>query len=273
MENKKFDKLIDLIINENEEQAKDLFHDIVVEKSREIYETIMAEEMMDDDLEEGKGHGMGGKVGDLAAEITAEESGISEDDEEIDVDSEEIFDIDGDDEVEGSIDIEANSSDEVEDAVIRIEDKLDDLMAEFEEIMGKEDDLEARDDDMDADLHDIEDEVADAPEVDVDVNVDDEELVAEAITLQKITAKMGDAGDNSTSPVDANSGQKGMAAHPVDFDLGNKGEQGRPAPTAKDIDGASSYQNQPGKNAKAQSAAPKPVTAQASGVNTKSVID
>ena len=52
MENKKFDKLIDLIINENEEQAKDLFHDIVVEKSREIYESIMAEEMMDDDLEE-----------------------------------------------------------------------------------------------------------------------------------------------------------------------------------------------------------------------------
>ena len=49
MENKKFDKLIDLIINENEEQAKDLFHDIVVEKSREIYESIMAEETMDDD--------------------------------------------------------------------------------------------------------------------------------------------------------------------------------------------------------------------------------
>jgi hypothetical protein len=64
-----------------------------------------------------------------------------------------------------------------------------------------------------------------------------------------------------------------MDAKPVDFDLGNKGEHGRPAPTAKDIDGASSYQNQPGKNAKAQSAAPKPVTAQASGVNTKSVID
>ena len=67
MEIKKFDKLIDLIINENEEQAKDLFHDIVVEKSREIYETIMAEEMMDDDLEEG----MGGQVGDLADEINA----------------------------------------------------------------------------------------------------------------------------------------------------------------------------------------------------------
>ena len=253
MENKKFDKLIDLIINENEEQAKDLFHDIVVEKSREIYESIMAEEeMMDDDLEEG----MGGQVGDLADEINAEESGISEEEDEIDIDSEEIFDIDGADESE--------AGDEVEDAVIRIEDKLDDLMAEFEAIMGQDDDIE----DEIGDMGDMGDE-----EVDVDVDVDDEELVAEAITLQKVTAKMGDNGSQTRSPVDANSGSKGSVAKPVNFDAGNNGEQGRPAPTAKDVDGASGFQNQPGKNAKALSAAPKPVTAQASGVNTKSVID
>ena len=249
MENKKFDKLIDLIINENEEQAKDLFHDIVVEKSREIYESIMAEEeMMDDDLEEG----MGGQVGDLADEINAEESGISEEEDEIDIDSEEIFDIDGADESE--------AGDEVEDAVIRIEDKLDDLMAEFEAIMGQDDDIEDE-------MGDMGDE-----EVDVDVDVDDEELVAEAITLQKVTAKMGDNGSQTRSPVDANSGSKGSVAKPVNFDDGNSGEQGRPAPTAKDVDGASGFQNQPGKNAKALSSAPKPVTAQASGVNTKSVI-
>ena len=47
MDNKKFEQLIDLIINENEEQARALFHDIVVEKSREIYES-----MMDDDMDE-----------------------------------------------------------------------------------------------------------------------------------------------------------------------------------------------------------------------------
>jgi hypothetical protein len=254
MEYKKFDKLIDLIINENEEQAKDLFHDIVVEKSREIYETIMAEEMMDDDLEEG----MGGQVGDLADEINAEESGISEEEDEIDIDSEEIFDIDGADESE--------AGDEVEDAVIRIEDKLDDLMAEFEEIMGKEDDLE---DEMDMDM-DMDNDMDN--DMDMDVEVDDEELVAEAITLQKVTAKMGDNGEQTRSPVDANSGSKGSVAKPVNFDDGNSGEQGRPAPTAKDVDGASGFQNQPGKNAKALSAAPKPVTTQASGVNTKSVI-
>ena len=256
MDNKKFEKLIDLIINENEEQASELFHEIVVEKSKAIYESIMEDEMMDDDLEEG----MGGQVGDLADEITAEESGISEEeDEQVDIDSEEIFDIDGADESE--------AGDEVEDAVIRIEDKLDDLIAEFEEIMGQDDDIEDEMGDMDADVSDMGDE-----EVDVDVDVDDEELVAEAITLQKVTAKMGDNGSQTRSPVDANSGSKGSVAKPVNFDDGNSGEQGRPTPTAKDVDGASGFQNQPGKNAKALSSAPKPVTAQASGVNTKSVI-
>ena len=255
MDNKKFEKLIDLIINENEEQASELFHEIVVEKSKAIYESIMEDEMMDDDLEEG----IGGQVGDLLDEINAEEQGVREEEEdEIDIDSEEVFDIGGDED-------EFGGESEVEDAVIRIEDKLDELMAEFESIMGKEDDLE---DEMDADVSDMGDE-----EVDVDVDVDDEELVAEAITLQKVTAKMGDNGSQTRSPVDANSGSKGSVAKPVDFDKGNAGEQGRPAPTAKDVDGASGFQNQPGKNAKPLSAAPKPVTAQASGVNTKSVID
>ena len=67
MENKKFDKLIDLIINENEEQAKDLFHDIVVEKSREIYESIMAEEAMDDDeMHESEEH-VGARMDQIAS--------------------------------------------------------------------------------------------------------------------------------------------------------------------------------------------------------------
>jgi len=270
MENKKFEQLIDLIINEDEEQAKELFHDIVVTKSKEIYESIMEDEIKDaDDLEEG----MGGQVGDLADEVQAEESGIAEDDEEeIDIDSEEVFDIDGEDEVDATLGIEANSSEEVEDAVVRIEDKLDQLLDEFEEIMGAEEDLEGRDDEMDADLHDIEGEIDDQ-EVDVDVSIDDEELVAEAITLPKVTAKMGDGGSNTRSPVDANSGQKGMEAHPVDFDKDGD-EKGRPAPTAKDVDGASSFQNVPGKKSGPKlSSAPKPVLTQASGTNTKSVID
>ena len=84
---------------------------------------------------------MGGQVGDLADEIQAEQSGIAEDEDEIDMDSEEVFDIEGDDEVDATLDIEANSSEEVEDAVVRIEDKLDTLLDEFEAIMSGEEDI------------------------------------------------------------------------------------------------------------------------------------
>ena len=40
----KFNQLIELFIAEEEDKAKELFHEIVVEKSREIYEGLIDEE-------------------------------------------------------------------------------------------------------------------------------------------------------------------------------------------------------------------------------------
>jgi hypothetical protein len=40
----KFEQLIEYVINDDEANAKALFHEIVVDKSRDIYEEIMAEE-------------------------------------------------------------------------------------------------------------------------------------------------------------------------------------------------------------------------------------
>ena len=74
MDNKKFEQLIEYIINEDETKARALFHDIVVEKSREIYENIIAEEMEEE--------GMHGQVADMLDEIGAEESGVVEGDDE-----------------------------------------------------------------------------------------------------------------------------------------------------------------------------------------------
>ena len=42
--NDKFKKLIEYIVNEDESRARELFHEIVVEKSREIYESMMDDE-------------------------------------------------------------------------------------------------------------------------------------------------------------------------------------------------------------------------------------
>jgi hypothetical protein len=44
----KFEQLLDFIVNEEMDKANELFHEIVVEKSREIYENLIAEE---EDLE------------------------------------------------------------------------------------------------------------------------------------------------------------------------------------------------------------------------------
>ena len=40
----KFEKLLDLLVNEQKDEAEKLFHEIVVEKSRGIYEGILADE-------------------------------------------------------------------------------------------------------------------------------------------------------------------------------------------------------------------------------------
>ena len=79
MDIKKFEQLMDLVINEDNDRANELFHEIVVERSREIFESIMAEEEeMEDDVMEDDMGGMGGQVGDLLDEINAEEAGVTE---------------------------------------------------------------------------------------------------------------------------------------------------------------------------------------------------
>ena len=62
----KFEQLIEYVINDEEAKAKELFHDIVVEKSREIYENLMDEEELDEaestDKEDEKAEKAGEKV-------------------------------------------------------------------------------------------------------------------------------------------------------------------------------------------------------------------
>ena len=274
MDNKKFEQLIDMIINENEEQARELFHEIVVEKSREIYESIMDEEMM------GEG-GMVGQVGDLMDEISAEEAGgMTEDDEEMDF---------GDEEGEEVVDIEADDigageeGAEVEDAVIRIEDKLDQLMAEFEQIMGGGDDDIGGDDmgadDMgDDDMGD--DDMMEAEEIDEEDD-DLEESVMEAVQLKQIGGstynkygQMGDNGAQTKSPSLQNSGQAGMDSRPVKFSGQSEAVPSSPkAPSnayAKgetSVKGAGSFKNAPGTNnfTEKGESTPKPVTKDAAG--------
>jgi hypothetical protein len=122
----KFEKLIEYIINDEDQKARELFHDIVVEKSRDIYESIMDEEQMGEEV-----HGM--EVEDLTKEVAGEESAMEGEEEFGDDEGEEEF---GDEEPE--MGQEEAEHEEIEDQVMNIDAKLDELLAKFDEIMGGE---------------------------------------------------------------------------------------------------------------------------------------
>ncbi len=258
MDNKKFETLIDLIINENEEQARALFHDIVVEKSREIYES-----MMDDEMGEG---GIGGQVGDLIREIDVEEQGMAEaEDDDLEFDSEEdgVLDIeDGEDDEFGD---EMGGEEGLEDRVVDLEDKLDQLMAEFEDIMAGDGD------ETDAEFDDEAEEAGKDFTKDLE-DGNDEDAMMEAITLKKISVTHGDNGVQNKSTVDANSGQAGMDSRPVKFSgqseavpTGPKGPSNAYAKGETSVKGAGSFKNAPAQNNADLTSAPKPVTKDEAG--------
>ena len=244
MDNRKFEQLIDMIINENEEQARELFHEIVVEKSREIYESMMDE----DELMES-----GDMVGDLMDEVESDDQmamNEEEDEEELDDISMDMDDMEMDDEED-----EMRDEADLEDRVVDLEDKLDELMAEFEEIMGR-----------DEEMGDEEEMMGDEEEEE-----GEEEAMMEAIQLKKVSVTHGDNGAQTKSVVSKGPKVPGNGAAPVNFSGGADGK-GRANPTVKDIDGSSSWQNKAGKDMAKPGKAPAPVKSQASGTNTKDVV-
>jgi len=265
MDNKKFEQLIDLIINENEEQARALFHDIVVEKSREIYE-----DMMDDEMEEG----MGGQVGQMMDEISVEEQGMVEaedDDLDFDSDEDEVIDIeDGEDDMDGE--------ENLEDRVVDLEDKLDQLMAEFEEIMAG-DDEEVDSDESDSEFDDDAEEAGADLTQDMEQDHDDmDEAMMEAIALKKVSVTHGDNGQNTKSTNLANSGQAGMDSRPVKFSgasesvpTGPKGPSNAYAKGESSVKGAGSFKNSPAQNNADLEKAPAPSKGD-NGVNSRSPV-
>jgi len=255
----KFEQLIEYVINDEEAKARELFHDIVVEKSRQIYEEMMEEEAVeeseevveedkdeDDDKEkmeeseEAVEEGMGGdQVDDLIDDIEVEEEGMS-------------FEADGDDDMDASEDLE--------DRVVDLEDKLDELMAEFEALMGDDAGEEESEVEMDMDTPDMDaEEVADDEMETEGMKMPMEEGVDLKAAPKPVTSEEGSV--NKKSTVAANAGAKGAMAKPVS--AGSAEEKGRPAPSAKDMGGTTSPKQGP---------ATKPHLAQATDVNNKSVI-
>jgi len=227
----KFEEMLERLINEDKAGAEELFHEIVVEKSRSIYENLLAEDY-EENVEEAEDH-------DEEKEEEPETEGYKKKkDEEKDEEMSEDFDLDsfeveaeeddadpmaavmgGDETDDLEMDVSMDDESEmdgdegdVEDRVEDLEDALDELKAEFEKMMsGEEGDDEG--DDMDIDMDDEGEEEDDA-EMDMDMDDEGEEEEKEESYfdptdqvatmreyVEKVTATMGDNGANTQSTV------------------------------------------------------------------------
>jgi len=279
----RFEQLIEYVINDEDAKARELFHDIVVAKSREIYENLMqeeAEEDLDEAAEEDLDESQEEDLDESQEEDDLEEGamgGDASDDliDDVQADEEQDMSMEGDDMANddmGGDDMDAADmgGDEPasKDDILNLEDKLDQLMAEFEDLMGG--------DDMgDGDGFGPE-EGGDAIEMD-----DTDEMqpgMMEAIALKAapkpVTSEEGGVYKRST--VSANSGAKGpigSAVKPVH--AGGEGGGKHDAPGAysnqsKELIGK--VGNTPAQGSQKPSPATKPHLAQATGVNTKSPV-
>jgi hypothetical protein len=139
-----FEAMLEALINEDQETAKEIFHNIVVAKSREIYE-----ELLESDFSENQDKG-NPYAHEEEEEEEEEESDDSEAGEEDDSDEEGkevggdagddfVSDVDGeDDDAEGEEGEEGEEHGDMEDRVMDLEDALEDLKAEFEQLMADE---------------------------------------------------------------------------------------------------------------------------------------
>ena len=269
----KFEQLIEYVINDEEAKAKELFHDIVVEKSREIYENLMDEDAAEleeaEELDEESTHDEDDKAEKAGEKVTKDIEYDDKKDKKMDESMDEMMSdpdpIDAVEAEETGMDMaEAEGDEDLEDRVVDLEDKLDELMAEFEALMGDNGD-DAVGDEMGGD--DLEMDDTETAEFS---NGDEEEEVEmgmmEAVNLAKAPAAVTTepAGTNTKSTVTANSGAKGAMAHPVK--MTGDTAQGRPAPKAGELIGK--VQNSVGGDKKLTPAT-KPHLAQATGVNTK----
>jgi hypothetical protein len=259
----KFEQLIEYVINNEDAKAKELFHEIVVEKSRTIYEEMMKDEDLDEakdeDLDEDKDEDLeenmlgGDQSDDLIDDVETEEEGMSMEGEEVEFGAEEEGGEEG-----------------LEDRVVDLEDKLDELMAEFEALMGDEAGEEHMDGDDLADVSadDFGDEETGEEEMD-DTEFETENMFAENVTLKAVAKPSNtEEASNKKSVVAANSGARGAMAKPVHAN--GDGGNGRPAPGTKELIGK--VGNSPAQSTQKPTPATKPQLGQAAGVNTKSII-
>ena len=213
----KFEKLIEYVINDEDSKASDLFHEIVVDKSRQIYEDLMELELGGDEVDE------------FIDDVEADEEGISA---EVADDESDEFDFDDSEEIS-----DESTDEELEDRVVDLEDKIDELMAEFDTLMAGDSEEVV---DMGVDELGAEEELSFEESADADAELEDDEDKEELDESAELEAapKPTTSEEGSVNTKSANADDAGKKAktdaRPVSTSTTT--EKGRTAPKAKEMD-------------------------------------
>lgn len=298
--NNKFEQMLEKLTADDRTGAEALFHEIVVEKSRSIYENLLEtdladiaveetaveeakkdKEMKKADKEDSKEEMKKESTEEVAAEttqevapvavapVTAEVGGDATDDM--------IADIEDDKDAEDKGEEKPESAD-MEDKIVDLEDAVEELKAEFEKLMSNDSDKKDAEGEEEGEEKAEKEAVATEvqPNAEVVAPVATAEVAAQPATseikserekmreyVDKVAVKHADHDDNAKSPTPKQA--KGMA-QAVDF-VGSE-EKGRPAPKAETNDAGNI--NVPGASIKLAKAK-GPETADKSD-NTKSIL-
>jgi hypothetical protein len=202
---KKFEEMLNLLVNEDREAAAELFHEIVVEKSRDIYESLLEDEAdLDEEDDEEVDESEDEEVDESEDEDDEDlDEGFDLDEFEVEADDDDMggdptddmlgdleLDMDDDDMDDDDMDMDDddmdmdNSDEDIEDRVDDLEDAIEDLKAEFEALMSDDDmdmgddDMDMDDDDMDMDDGDMDDDDMDDDDMDMDNDEESKESFA-----------------------------------------------------------------------------------------------
>ena len=286
---KKFEKLIEYVVANDDKKARALFHQIVVDNSRKIYEALDV-----DDTERA--------FDDVEADHTASDDGFEDEtefggDEADDLQTDVFSDEDG----VGVGEEGAELNPEIDDRVADLEQEFDALKAEFEELLSAE---EGEDEGLVSDEEEHEEEIEGLDSAVEDEDEDD--FGGEEEETETETKDFGDGEEEETEteekeePVDesvireyVDKVTKGLATSTEDSFVQKKSpvsakpsivpgisaknlnqggtSQGRPNPKAGELIGDKEVVNRPGHKAKLIPAPKKPVNKEEGSVNKKSV--
>jgi len=253
-----FEAMLEALINDDQQSAKEIFHNIVVGKSREIYEELLAEDFSQDSGNPYSKQDEGMEEEEESMEEEMEEEGAEEEESMEEEGAEEESDEESDDEEGDDADSEedpfAGADDEegddaggdMEDRVMDLEDALEDLKAEFEQLLAGE---EAEEADHPG-IHDMGGD--DMGGMDDMGAMDEEDGMPMMEYVNKVPApKHGDNGAN-VKPIVAGKNDMGGTAKNLaqSFSTTTGGTQGGLAsPKAGDLTAGLNVHNRPGSDA------------------------